>query len=80
MMTTEQCLAICVERLAAWAEGFAEEHSTPVLALGVGHGPNKGQLTLETLEGLSDDILIAFTRYALKELERRRPQPGGPSA
>jgi hypothetical protein len=78
-MTVEHCRKICDGRFALWAGKFAEEHATPVLAVGVGHGPKQGQLVLETLEDLSDDVLIAFTRYALKELEKRRSQPGGRS-
>jgi hypothetical protein len=76
-MDREHCRKICDGRFAIWAGKFAEEHATPVLAVGVGHGPKQGQLVLETLEDLSDDVLIAFTRYALKELEKRRSQPGG---
>jgi hypothetical protein len=71
-MDRERCREICDGQFAVWAENFAREHSTPVLAVGVGHGPKQGQLVLETLEDLSDDVLIAFTRYALKELEKRR--------
>jgi hypothetical protein len=78
-MDRERCREICDGRFALWAGKFAEEHVTPVLAVGVGHGPKQGQLVLETLENLSNDVLIAFTRYALKELEKRRPQPGGRS-
>jgi uncharacterized protein (DUF608 family) len=76
-MTAEHCRKICDGRFAIWAGKFAEGYATPVLAVGVGHGPKQGQLVLETLEDLSDDVLIAFTRYALKELEKRRSQPGG---
>jgi hypothetical protein len=38
-MDRERCREICDGRFAEWAGKFAEEHATPVLAVGVGHGP-----------------------------------------
>jgi len=58
------------DRLDSWLIRLVEQHSTPVLLLGVGHDHRSGQLTVITLEGLPDQDVETFLSFALDKLNQ----------
>lgn len=47
------------------------EHSTAVLIVAVGHDKVAGQMTVVTVDDISDDKIIIFLQSALKQLRSR---------
>lgn len=70
-MTEQECGRICGERMERWIGHLARELATPVLLIGVGHGPNSGKLVLCAPEE-SGDGLLTNQRLALLCLEAAR--------
>jgi len=68
----EEIEAICKERLGNWQGRLVNEHSTPVLLLGVGHDHKMGQVVLCTTEDMSDLEIINFVQGTLNLLIKQR--------
>jgi len=69
-MTKNQCRAINEDRLKSWAKKLTDNHSTPIMLVGVGHDHRSGQLHLVTLEDKEFDrkTLAAFAAWATEQL------------
>lgn len=70
-MTPEELEKIYAERMEQWKPAFLEKNATPVLMLGVGHGPNQGDLVLQTMKELDNATLAGFIVAILAELRGR---------
>jgi hypothetical protein len=57
------------ERLGRWEKRLNENHSTPVVLVGVGHDQVKGRVMVLTTEERTDEEVILFLREALRQLE-----------
>lgn len=57
------------ERLGRWEKRLNENHSTPVVLVGVGHDQVKGRVFIATTEDRTDEETILFLREALRQLE-----------
>jgi hypothetical protein len=57
------------ERLGRWEKRLTENHSTPVVLVGVGHDQVKGRVFILTTEERTDEEVIVFLREALRQLE-----------
>lgn len=57
------------ERLGRWEKRLNENHSTPVVIVGVGHDQVKGRVFILTTEDRTDEETILFLREALRQLE-----------
>ena len=68
-MNPEVRALITDQRLAAYRRRMLETNSTPIICIGVGHGPQRGQLVVCTLEDLSDGQVGAFLRGAAAMLD-----------
>jgi len=67
--------AICAGRLAGWADRLVEEHATPAVLIGVGHGRVSGRLCLcVTEDGFTDAQIAALLRCVADELDQGRAE------
>jgi hypothetical protein len=57
------------ERLGRWEKRLNENHSTPVVLVGVGHDQVKGRVFILTTEERTNEEVIIFLREALRQLE-----------
>ena len=57
------------ERLDRWRQRLQQEHATALVLIGVGHDHKIGQLTVITCDGVSDEYLAAYLRFALEQLK-----------
>ncbi|MCU1338802.1 MAG: hypothetical protein JWO19_4383 [Bryobacterales bacterium] len=71
MSTALNIPGICYERLEEWAKQLADRNATPLLVMGLGHGPTEGELHVFTMQGLSNGELSLFLAFALREIQRR---------
>lgn len=67
-MNPDEIEDICSVRLEGWTKRLTQEHSTPVLLLGVGHDHKKGQLVICTTEEMTDRDIQLFLEGALMQL------------
>lgn len=65
MATTEE---ITRERFASWTKRMSEQHSTPMLLLGVGHDHTSGQLVVLVPEEVTNADVRRLLLYALRKL------------
>lgn len=65
-----EAAGICAEVFSGWTRKLSENSATPLLALGVAHGPRSGELHLCTRDDstLSRDVLRAFLMRAIELL------------
>lgn len=63
---------ICKDRLGEWQHSLVQEHSTPILLVGVGHDESKGHVVLCIPKELSDDEVMQFLQGALNMLKLGR--------
>ena len=71
-MNAAEIEAIGRERLEGWRNRLVNEHSTPILLVGVGHDHKKGQVTLCVPEEMSDEEIKYFLMGALNMLRAGR--------
>ena len=74
-MENPEALAICRERLEAWANVLGGEVATPVLLVGVRQGDNAGSLVLCCTKDLSLSAIRGFLSSALSALPSNGRQP-----
>lgn len=60
--------SITQERLRSWSRRLAEQHSTPLALIGIGHDSKVGQLVVLTVEDVDDDTLVASLLFAVEQL------------
>ena len=60
---------VCRDRLGGWTKRLVEEHSTPILLVGVGHDHKKGQVVLCMPEEMSDQEVMHFLQGALNMMK-----------
>lgn len=65
-MKREQINKINVERLTRWKDRLNEQHSTPIMLLGVGHDQKEGQLVVLVTEERTDAEILLFMEEALR--------------
>lgn len=65
-MTNKEIEAICDERWRRWTERLIEQHSTPLVLLGVGQDSKSGQVTICTLEEMTDGEILLFLEATLR--------------
>lgn len=70
-MTKDKAGAITRDRLARWGAILKEHVATPVLVLGVGHGPKAGELSVCCTEDMSNEQLLLFVKAAFELIIRR---------
>lgn len=70
-MNRERCYVISRTVFDRWANILAEQHSTPLLALGVGHGTRSGQIHLcvRDNDDLTDDVVRGFLAAAIAMID-----------
>ena len=68
IMDQERCRAIIEDRLRLWTEVLVPRLTTPVILIGVGHGPNSGVLHVETVEEIPDRDIRYFLQFAERQL------------
>ncbi len=56
-------------RLESWRKRLKENHATPLLLIGVGHGERSGQLVICVPEGVDDDLLLGSLLFAIETLK-----------
>ncbi len=61
--SAEECRTITKERLDRWAKRLDENHSTPLLLLGVGHAERSGELHVLIPEDLPSEVVRAAIRF-----------------
>lgn len=67
-MNRDKIKSITKQRLHSWGELMIENHATPMLALGVGHDHNSGQVRVFVTEDRSKEEIVALLTVALKQL------------
>lgn len=63
--------AITEERLKKWAEVLEQDHCTPALLIGIGHGPTSGQMHLIIPENVTPRMALSWLAYAVLEMDKR---------
>lgn len=76
-ITSAEIRDICAERLGRWTDRLVEQHSTPLVLLGVGHDGKSGQLTICTPEEITDTDAMVFLEGALKIFRKNQAGQGG---
>ena len=71
-MNNDEIEAIGRDRLESWRQRLVNEHSTPILLVGVGHDHKSGQVTLLMPEEMSDEEVKHFLMGALNMLKMGR--------
>lgn len=71
-MIREEIETICKERLEGWQKRLVDEHSTPILVVGVGHDHKKGQLVLCIPEEMTRLEVMVFLEGALNMMRTGR--------
>lgn len=71
-MTEQRIRAIVEDRLRLWTEVLVPRLTTPVVLVGVGHGPNSGVLHVETVEEISDRDVRYFLQFAERQIAKRK--------
>jgi hypothetical protein len=63
--------SITAERLAGWRKRLAEQHSTPLVLVGIGHEERSGQVVVLAPNDakISDEIILNALRFAVRILE-----------
>lgn len=84
-MNRELSKAITRDRLLRWGALLAERIATPVLLLGICHGPFTGEVKLVVTEDMTTDEIEGFLLFALTQLcpqkykvVKNDPNEGGP--
>lgn len=57
------------ERMNRWRERLNENHSTPVICVGVGHDHLKGKIMILCTEDQTDAEVLLFLKEAVKQLQ-----------
>lgn len=57
------------ERLGRWEKRLNENHSTPIVLVGVGHDQVKGRIFVLATEERTDEELLLFMKEAVRQLE-----------
>lgn len=80
-MQKSKVYSIITDRFARWSRKLADNHATPLIAIGVGHDHNSGQVHICTLENdeMSNDVIAAFLKHAVDLLEGKTPDNPSPS-
>lgn len=60
---------ITKDRFERWTKRFVQASATPMLAIGVGHGPFSGNIVIVTLE--NEEISMAVIRGLLRDALRQ---------
>ena len=71
-MNDTEIETICRDRLGGWTKRLVEEHSTPILLVGVGHDHKTGQVVLCMPEEMTDLEVMHFLEGALNMLRAGR--------
>jgi len=67
-MRTDEIETIGRDRLEGWRKRLVDEHSTPILLVGVGHDHRTGQIVLCIPEEMTDVEVMHFLEGALNML------------
>lgn len=67
-MNKDQIKQINYERMNRWKDRLNENHSTPVMTIGVGHDHVNGRLMVLVTEERSDEEIRLLLLGALKQL------------
>lgn len=71
-MRAEEIQTICRERLEGWQKRLVQEHSTPILLVGVGHDNKTGQVVLCIPEEMTNREVMHFLQGALNMIKMGR--------
>lgn len=63
--------AITRGRMKQWATNLTNRHHTPILVMGIGHDRVAGQISVITVEDISDEDMIAMLSHALATVRER---------
>jgi len=70
-MQRSQINKINVDRLTSWKNRLNEQHSTPMMLVGVGHDHKSGELMILVTEERTDYEILLLMREALRMLEQQ---------
>lgn len=60
------------DRLNRWGQRLISSNATPIILVGVGHGPNQGDIVLCTLEDMPDEYLELLLDYTATKINKER--------
>jgi len=67
-MSPSRAYRISKQRFSGWAKRFRDQTATPVVAIGVTHGRDKGKIVICVTEETTNEEAAAFLSYAAMSL------------
>lgn len=73
-MQQQRIIEICQERFRGWTAKLAQSHATPLIAVGVGHDEQNGQIVVCVVDdpSMTNEVIAGFLRSAVAQLEASR--------